>query len=728
MAIIGKIRKRSGLLVIIIGIALAIFVFQSFDPFSLKRKGRGGSSEFAKIGDEKVAKQDFDAKVAEQEDGYKKQAKKENLTSAEAFQVMTSAWDQMERSIIMLKEYEELGLALEHDKSPKPGISPEELYDLIAGQFLHPYIVQNFADPKTGQVNRQQIQSILQKFDELKEEDKIQWKRLEDGIKEDRINTKYNTLIAQGYYMPKTFAKRMYEESNRTANLRCVGVKYQTIGDSTITLTDADYQKYYDEHSYEYQQEPSCDIDYVVWDVLPSKEDKKKVDDEVALFYEEFKNPEIKDIELFVNAHSDEMYDSTFKKKGTLPVQMDSIMFNSPIGTTVAPYLENNTYYMSRLVQVQMRPDSMRASHILVMFKDAPGLQQQANVTRTKEQARALADSLLNVLKGNPGYFAPLALTKSEFPSAKQDTGNLKWFGDGDPNMKFFYDSCMNMKVGEMKVILSNLGYHVLYLTGKLDPVRKVKVAMVKREIKPSTQTFNFYFSQASEFAGANRTKEAFNQAVTAKGLNKRSAQYVRAMDFSLPGLETSREIIRWAYNEETEKGAVSSQVFDAQGKYVVAVLLERREKGVASLEQVKTYIEPLIKRGKKAETITKNLNTALASSKDLYQLANKFTTGMVDTMTAINFASYNLPKYGPEPKVVGKVFTLKPNVLSAPIEGDMAVYLVQIDQIQEPPANGNYMMQEQQMAQFFRQRVQNDVFRSLKDKTKIVDNRILYY
>jgi peptidyl-prolyl cis-trans isomerase D len=370
----------------------------------------------------------------------------------------------------------------------------------------------------------------------------------------------------------------------------------------------------------------------------------------------------------------------------------------------------------------------MKASHILIMFKDAPGLQQQANVTRTKEQAKAVADSILNVLKGNAKNFAPAALMKSEFPSAKQDTGNLKWFGDGDPNFKFFYDSCLNMKVGEMKVILSNLGYHVLYLTGKLEPVKKVKVAMIMREIKPSTQTFNYYFAQASEFAGANLTKETFNQAVSAKGLNKRSAQFIRPMDYSLPGLETSREIIRWVYNEETEKGSVSNQVFDAQGKYVVALLLERREKGIAPLEQVKSYIEPLVKRDKKAETITKNLNTALAGSKDLYQLANKFTAGMVDTMTMINFASYNLPKYGPEPKVVGTVFTLKPNMVSAPVKGDMAVYLIQVDQIQEPPANANYMMQQQQMAGFFRQRVQNDVFKAIKDKTVIVDNRILYY
>lgn len=725
MAVIGKIRKYSGLLIVIIGVALASFVLQ--DLVGPKSCNRSGSTEFAQIAGEKISKQDFDIKVAEQEDLYKQQSGKENLTPAENFQIMTSAWDQMEREIIMQKQFEALGLALEHDESPKPSISPEELYDLVAGNFLHPYIVQSFTDPTTGQVNRQQIQGFLQNFDQMKEEDKIQWTKLENAVKEDRINTKYNTLIAKGYYMPKAFAKRQYEESNRSAQLKMVGVKYQTISDSTITLTDADYQKFYDEHSYEYEVEPSVDVDYVIWDVLPSDADKKKVDDEVAKTYKDLQLLELKDIETFVNANSDNLYDSTFMKMGTLPVQMDSLIFNSPVGTIVAPYLEGNTYHMSRLVQQQMRPDSMKVSHILVMFKGAPGLNPQAEVTRTQEQAKALADSILNFVKVDPKAFGAIALQKSDFPSAKQDTGNLNWITDGDVNYKIFFDTCLVMKTGEIRLMLSNLGYHVVYLTDRTQDMKKVKVAMIDREIKPGSQTFNFYYTQASEFTGQNRTKEAFEQAVAAKGLSKRNAQFIGKMDYSLPGLESSREIIRWAFDEKTEKGAVSEQVFDAQGKYVVALLIDRREKGVATLEQVKTYIEPLVKREKKAEKIMADLTTSLSSIKDLQTLAAKYTT-KVDTVNSLTFSAYNLPNYGPEPEIIGTVFTLKPNVLSAPVKGAMAIYVMQLDRILEPPATNDYTMMQAQMSAFFKQRIQNDVFKALKDEAEILDNRIFYY
>jgi peptidyl-prolyl cis-trans isomerase D len=724
MAIIGKIRKHSWLLVVIIGVALAGFVLQDF--WRKSNSGRGGV-EFAEIAGEKIAKVDFDVKVAEQEELYMRQTGKDQLTPAENFDIMIRAWDALEREIIMQKEFEKLGLAIEHEDIPKAGISPEELYDLITGNFLHPYIIQSFSDPNTGQVNRQAIQQYLQRFDELKDEEKMQWKQLEEGIKEDRINTKYNTMIAQGYYIPDAFAKRMYEESNRAAAVKIVGVKYQTISDSLITVTDEDYQKYYDEHSYEYEVDATCDIDYVVWEVLPSEADRKKVDEEIANIYAEFQTAELTDIATFINARSDQMYDSNYVKKGSLPVQMDSIMFSAPLGTTIAPYVENNVYYMSRLVNTMMRPDSMKASHILIMFKDAPGLNPQANITRSKEQAKITADSIMAVLKARPELFGQMVLDKSEYPSADQDTGNLNWFTDGDPNMMFFYDSCFSMKPGDMRVILSNLGYHVLYLTAKTQPVNKARVAILTREIKPSSQTFNDYYTKASEFAGAYRTKDEFNAGVAAKGLNVRNGQFIREMTYSLPGVEYSREVIRWAFDEKTEVGQVAPQVFDAQGKYVVAMLKDRRQKGIATLDQVKTYIEPLVKREKKAEKILADVNTALGSTQDLTALAMKFNT-KVDTVAALTLASVNLPNYGPEPTIVGTVFTLKPNTVSKALKGDMAVYVVKLDGIIEPPANTNFSMMKSQMISFFYQRIQNSAFKAIKDETEIIDNRIFYY
>lgn len=723
MAVIGRIRKHSGLLIIIIGVALAGFVLQDFFG---KSSGRRGSNEFAVIDGEKISKLEFDYRVMKQEEETKRQNGVDNLTPEQNYQIMTKAWDQLEYEFIMQKEYEELGLAVEHDNTPKASISPEELEDLLYGRFIHPYIAQSFSDPTTGEINRQQIQQIFENFDQLREQDREQLTLLKEAAVAERISNKYNQLVAKAFYMPATFINKTFTETNTLASVRLLGVKYQTISDSTITVTDEDFQKYYDEHKHEYIQEPSCDIDYVIWDVVPSADDKKKVDEEVARIYEEFQTVENKDLEYFVNANSDDKYDSIYRKQGILPKEMDTIMFSGEPGAIVAPFLEDNVYFMCRLVQTQMRPDSMKASHILIQHNEAQGAAQQ-NITRTKEQAKNLIDSLMQIVKADPSSFSKVAFEKSEYGSAKQDSGDIGWFVDGDINYKFFYDSCMTMNPGEMKIIMSNLGYHILYFTAKDESVKKAKVAIIAREIKPGTQTFNNYYTQASEFAGQNRTTEQFQKAIIEKGLSKRTGEFIQKMEYSLPGLENSREIIRWAFDENTEQGTVSQQVFDAQGKYVVALLVSRREKGIATLEQVKKYIEPLVKRDKKAEMIIANMNTALATTKDIYQLAVKLNT-KVDTINTLTFSGYNLPNYGPEASVIGSIFAIQKNTLSDPLKGTMAVYLVTIDELTEPPAGIDNSMYVNQMQAYFYSRVNNDIYPAIKDEIEIIDNRIFYY
>jgi len=559
----------------------------------------------------------------------------------------------------------------------------------------------------------------------MKDEEKQQWKRLEQAIKDDRINTKYNTLVSQGYYMPKVFLQRIADESAKTAKMLCVGVKYQTISDSAISVTDADFQKYYDEHKYEFEQENARDLDYVIFEVLPSKTDMEKIAEDVSRIYADFQKANSNEIDNFMKVNSDAPYDSNFYKKGGLPVKIDSVMFASNVGTFIAPYIENNSYYMARLMQIQDRPDSVKISHILVAYKDAPNPIQ--NITRTKDQAKKIIDSLFEVVKKDPKNFKAIAQVKSDFPSAKKDGGEIGWIGDGDANYKFFYDSTYKSKVGDFRVIQSSMGYHVVYVTDKKEPVKKIKVAIVKHDIKPSSETFNQYLAKASEFAGTNRTMEQFKKTIADKGLNKRSAQFVKEMDYTIPGLESARDIIRWAYDEKTEKGMISEQVFDENGKYVVAAVVEKRKKGIAPLEQVKSYIEPLVKREKKADQLIEKVKTATNTIKDIQQLAIKFNT-KVDTVDQLTFSAYNFPKYGPEPELIGTIFTLKKNVLSEPIKGKMAVYEILLNDIAQPAAAMNTDMVKMQMNSYFRSRVTNEVFKAIKDKTDITDNRINYY
>ncbi|MEI6696041.1 MAG: SurA N-terminal domain-containing protein [Bacteroidota bacterium] len=708
MAIIGTIRKRSGLLVILIGIAIAGFVLQD----AVKSSKGLNNKKLGVVNGTDITYPEFEKKMEAQVEQMKQQQRKDQLSPQELFQVRQSVWNQLVSDILMKKEYEELSIE----------VSPDEMNDMFYGKFLHQFIVQNFTNPKTGQVDRQRVMSIINGFETMKPEEQKQWKTLEEGIKADRIRTKYNNLISKSFYMPKAFAKKAYEAQSDFVKLRLVSVDFTSVSDSAVLLTDKDYETYYEEHKQEFDQEPSRDLDYVMFEVLPSKEDQAATTKQVNDLFSEFQTSD--NIPEFVNSVSDKRYDSTFIKKGVLPYRIDSVMFNASVGTIIAPILDNGSYKMAKLMDAQMRPDSMRARHILLSFQGAYGAAE--TVKRTKEEAKKIADSLRVMIQKDTTKFAGIAASTSDDPSAKENKGDLNWFAD-QTMVAPFNEAVVKGKVGDVVVVESAFGYHVINITGKKIPEKKIRVALVTRSLEASNQTYKNVFALANKFASENTSLDQFENTIKKEGLNKRTAEYIQPMSDNIPGVENARELVKWAFNEDTKKNDVSKQVFEFDNKFVVAVVKEKREKGIAPLAQIKQRLEFVVKRDKKALLIQEKLNTALAATKDLNQLALKFNT-KVDTVEQLNFAAYNVGRKGYEPEVIGTTFTMKKSAVSKPIKGYSGVYVVCVDDIIKAPAAKDYTMVKMQLQGMFQQRVGNDTYKAIQDKAKIEDNRIFFY
>jgi peptidyl-prolyl cis-trans isomerase D len=707
MAIIGKIRKRSGLLIILIGVAIAGFVLQ--DAFKGTRGFR--NIDFAEVDGEKISYRDFDKKVEEQLEQIKAQQQKDNLTSQEVYQVRQSVWNQMVNDILMGKEYEKLSIE----------VTTEEMNDMFYGKFLHSFITQNFKNPNTGQVERQNVINYINNFDQLQPEQQKQWKAIEDYIKADRLRTKYNNLLTKSYYLPKAFLKKTYHAQNDKMKLRFVALDYSLVSDSVAKITDKDYQAYYDEHKNEFEQEASRDIDYVMFEIQPSKED---IDNEVKRcenIFEEFKTAT--NIADFVNSYSDSKYDSSFKKKGTLPYFIDSMMFNSPVGAMYPPRMENGVIQMAKLVDVQMRPDSMKASHILFAYQGAYGAR---DAKRTKEEAQKIADSVKLVVQKDPAKFAEIALSMSDDPSAKENKGDLGWFID-QSMVAPFNDAVLKGKVGDYVVVESIFGYHLINITGKKAPEKKVRVALITRKIEASNQTYKNVFAKANKFASENTTLEQFEATIKKEGLVKRTAEYVQPMADYIPGVQNARELVRWAFNKDTKKNDVSKQVFEFENMFIVAVLKEVREKGIAPLEQIKPRIEFMVKRDKKAAILIEKANKSINQNKDIYSLASMLNS-KVDTVDLLNYSSFNLGNRGYEPEVIGTAFAMKLNTLSKPIKGYSGVYIIHTDEFEKAPETNDYSLILMQQRNNFEQRVNSNLFRAIQDKAEIIDNRIMFY
>lgn len=706
MAVIGTIRKHSALAVILVGVAIGAFIVS--DLFT--GKGRNNNPPLGSIAGEEIAVKDYNQRVDDNIETQRSNQNKENLTAQETFDVRQNTWTQYLNEIIMGKEYERLGI----------NVTTEELYDLVQGPRPHNLIRQYFQDPATKQYSPQMVINFLQNLDNMKPEVKKQWLNLEKYIKEDRLTQKYQALVAKGYYMPEAFASMDYISKKKNAEIRYVAIRYTTLKDEDVVLTDKDYEAYYEKNKHLYEQEPSRDMDYVIFEVLPSAEDRSLTRESVYQIYDDFRNTS--DYITFVNSTSDKRYDSTWFKKGQLPVTIDSLLFSSPVGTFVPPYEENNAWHLARLMDMQARPDSMKAEHILIAYKGA--YRAVETITRTKEQAERFADSLLNVLNADKTKIQALAFQLSDDGSAKENNGDLGWFADGNM-VSPFNEAVLKGNVGDLVKVETVFGFHVIKITGKKDPVTKIRAAVIDRSIAPSSKTFQDVYTQASSFAGENNTRTKFETAVTGLGLNKRSATYLREMGNSIPGIDYPREIVRWTYYEGIKTGEVSP-VFDVGGSYVVAVLTNIREKGLVPIEQLKDNIKTFVLNEKKASMIKEKINSS--GSSDIYQIARDFNT-KVDTNLTLTFSSRNIPGFGSEFQVIGEIFSMNEGEQSEPIQGNGGVFVVKLDRFYEPPQVANYNVYRDQMITAFRSRMNaNPMFSALQKKAKIEDNRLLFF
>lgn len=707
MAVITKIRSYSGLLIAVIGIALAAFVLGDFFGYGPMQ---GRSLDVGRIDKTKISYQEFEQRVNDQIEGWKMETGNQNPGPREAFQIRQQVWNSMVREILLNNELEKLGIE----------ISSEELYHLIHGPNPHQVIVRNFSNPMDGSYDPQQVINFLQNFDFLDPNTQSQWLMIEQFIKRERQENKYHNLIRQGYYMPSQLVSLDYQDRNATADIRYVVKRYDAIADSLVQVSDRDMRRVYEENRHLFEQEASRSLQYVAFPVFPSEEDRETLRRELLELQDEFASTE--NVQAFINSTSDERFNPFYFSQGQLSPELDSVMFNAPVGTIYGPIVEGNAFVMAKLNDIQFRPDSMRASHILISYLGSAA--SNPATTRTIDEARALADSILTVARRNPARFGDMAVELSEDPSAQMNRGDLDWFRDFEM-VPEFSEAVINTNVNSFTTAETQFGIHVIHVTGKSTPTKKVQVARLTREIEPSNRTFQQVFGQASEFASILRQNKDFEAAAEEQGLSVRVIDMVREMDMSLPGIDNPREIIRWAFDKNTKVGAFS-RIFDIDNRFIIATLTQKREEGIPSLDEIKEEILALAIREKKYEMIATEMKEAMSAG-NFDAIAERLQLTPEQALE-IRFNMLNLPGVGPEPKVIGAAFGLQPNTISQPIKGNAGVLLVEVMNREEAIEPDDMSSAKRQLQTAFANRVVNDVFSALRENARIEDNRSLFY
>lgn len=701
MAIIGKIRERLGLLiVIIVGLAIASFILGDILNPGKSFMG-GGRNELAKINGEEITPQEFEHRVEKVVEMFKAQYKDENVDQSMLEMFRDQAWTQLISETVLNEQYEKTGVT----------VCTEELWDMVQGRFVHPKIkeVPAFQDTIKHQFNPVAAAMYAKRASESEGEQRDQWLAFEEGIRKERLAQKYINLLKHGLYITTHQTKADHAAKNRFAKVKYLLLNYNTMSDSTITVSESEVKSYYKQHENEYKQEASRKVDYVTWDVLPSDADRTAAQEDIMKMHDEFAKA-TNDSEFVVRNADSRSMDNTYHKKGTLSAMIDSVMFSASVGTIVGPYLENEVYKLAKLSDVKTTPDSVKARHIL--------LKVEAGEDTLKVRARA--DSLKKIIKAKKN-FEELAKQLSEDPGSGQKGGDLGWFKEG-AMVPPFNDACFNGKKGDMPIVTSQFGVHLIEVLDIGKSSKKVKVAIVDNKIEASTQTDREIYAKANAFASKYNTGELFDKGVISEKLNKRIADNLKENDKTISGLDSPRELVRWAYKAKKDE---ISKIFQLGNKYVLARLNEIREKGNAPLEQVKEQVEVGAKKDKKAQLLMDKFTANNASTID--ELAKKMNL-QVQIGEHISFASPVIPGVGKESEIVGNVFALKPNVLSKPLKGNLGVYILMLEQFIEPPAVTDYTAEKKQMQASFQQRADYDAFNALKEKADIIDNRAKFY
>lgn len=700
MGIMGFLRNRAGLLVVwAIGFALVAFLLGEIIPQLMGTIGPN-QNEVGKIDGESIDYASFNAEVEMGVNNMRQQMGGAVNEQMNAY-VIENVWNQRVSQALLEKEIDRIGL----------NVGSAELNDMVSGQNPSPQIIQSFTNPETGQFDRNSLSVFLTNIrnEPPNSEQKQQWENFLTVIKNDRLQQKYNQLVQNSVYVTSLEANEDYVQRNKIANFSYVLMDYASVNDKDITLSDEDYQNYYNENKALFNNKVETrTIEYVAFNAQPTPADSAAVKQKAAELVQEFATAD--NDSLFASINSETKYPVMYYSKGQLSPALDTALFSASTGTVVGPFYSNGTYEMAKVIDSRMSPDSVTASHILLNPALEGGL----------PQAQAKADSIKNLIQ-NGADFTELALTFGT-DATKNDGGSLGTFARGA--MPPIEDAVFNGRTGDVMVLNTQFGVHVIRIDNQKGSSRVVKAAIIDRSVQSSKETMNEAYAKASSFFGKVNDKN-FSEIAKTEGYQVQVGENIVPMQASFQDLSNPREIIRWAF--DAKAGEVSEKVFELESQYVVARLRDVRKEGLLPLESVKKDIQPAVLNRAKAKQLKEKTDSALQGASGIAQVAQKLGKSPVKVENIV-FANPIIPGVAQENRVVGTVFGLQPAALSKSIEGNQGVYVVSVQDFVNPSQPQNLLSIKQQNMTAIKQRVPGAIYQVLQDNAEIEDNRVRFY
>ncbi len=646
MALLEKIRVKFGIVIsVIIALALLSFII---DPGTLESALNSMSSKYdvGKIAGKRISYNEFQSEVDKYTTINELMTGSSAQTEQMQQQIRDAAWQELVDKYMFIDNAMAAGIH----------VGEAELVDLVSGESLSPVMAQNpvFFD-ESGNFSLDMLNAFIANVNQDQTGQlRLYWNYLQNSINTQQYYQKYSALFNAGNYENALQLADDLDFNNTTADVDYCYVSYPIGTDSTIVVSDSEIKDYYNSHKKFFKQTANREIEYVVFEVVPSEADVLATSDEMDAAYEEFQTTD--NMRAFLLRNSEESLSEYWYKNGdlnTLNSELNEYIFNR--NEDVTPVIKSgNTFLAARVMDSKMLPDSVFVKHILLQGDDA------AHV----------ADSLVGVISRG-GNFSNLAAAYSADQSSAADgeLGSIGWMTQ--TYMIPGFESVIEARVGRPFVLETQYGTHVVLVTERTEPVLKKQVAILEKTALASRDTFNEYYAQANTFATiAGGSYEGYLRAVDSTKVYSHPVTITEATS-NYGAIDNAKEVTRWAF--DAKEGKASEIITVNNNYFFIATVTKINKEGYAPVEDAASLIEQRLYALKIQDKVLSDVKSKISGISSIEDAA-KVLGVEVDRSEAVSLGSTTV-----DPALLGAVSAAPEGTLFGPVPGTMGVYVVNV-------------------------------------------------
>jgi peptidyl-prolyl cis-trans isomerase D len=655
MAILEGIRKKTGLLLVFVAGALLLFLVQGFADDLLKFTGADESVYKGQIGDERIKNDLFEAKSQQKE----QLARYNYAQSGQEFpeylvnRIESEVWNELVYEHGFKAFFEDAGVFVTENGDSKG--SPE-IVDLMQGITVSDEVKQAFTregeafDVENVKNQWRQIAKIQDQNQKANETYRMNaWVK---DLARQRHMEKYTSLFTKSFYVSTIEAKRQHYANNSIVSFDVAYIPFTSVADSLLKaeMTEDALKKHLEANKNKFEFKDGRTVEYVVFDVAPSKADTTKAFAAANKIADGFRKST--NDTAFYKTNSDRPTQPSLFSYDQLPSQLKEDTGYLGKGFVKGPVPEYGSYDVYKIID-KKKIEMAQTAHILISFNGP-------------DSAAVLKKSLEVLAKAKAGEdFGALAAQYSEDPGSKDNKGEYPATEKGSGWVKEFEDAVFGAKkTGVLpNLVKTQFGYHIMKILKTPYKEEKFVVVKLSKEIKPSSATRDMEYRKVNVFAqGIDNITDLKAKVEADKKLEWITSPLLSKKSKSIGSVYNADEVVIWAYSSQTEIGDVKIFSIPNSGKYVVAALKSVSDKTKPQVDDARQAIERSLYNELKAKKIKELLD---GTKGDLHEKVNALNAkngqgyAKFEKVIDHKFSTNYVQNIGNEPRLVGLAMAL---------------------------------------------------------------------